>query len=66
MPQLDVIIKGGKVQVSVIGATGQSCLGLAANLEAALGGVRERELKPEFYETETADVAMPAETEATR
>ena len=65
MPQRIVrfrIRQDGVVEESVEGMTGHSCNKLTAKLEAALGSVEKRELKPEAYlQQETQSQTIPAE-----
>lgn len=42
----------GEIQVEVKGAQGKSCLELTEFLEKALGEVKDRQLKPEYYTQE--------------
>ncbi|MGE0495695.1 MAG: DUF2997 domain-containing protein [Vulcanimicrobiota bacterium] len=45
------IDREGKVKLEVEGMQGQGCLELTAALEALLGGqIKDREMKPEYYE----------------
>lgn len=54
MSQIKITLhKDGTQKVEVIGATGANCLELTRQLEKRLGlQVGERELKPEFEQTE--------------
>ena len=40
----------GEIQIEVTGAKGKECLELTEFLEQALGEVKERKMKPEYYE----------------
>ena len=42
----------GEIQIEVKGAKGKSCVELTAFLEQALGEVKSRDLKPEYYQQE--------------
>ena len=56
------IRQDGVVEESVEGVIGQSCAQLTEKLEAALGSVESRELKPEAYlRPETQSQSIPAE-----
>lgn len=46
-----LIGKDGKITERVIDANGNTCLGTTSAIEAALGQVTNRELLPEYYET---------------
>lgn len=48
----------GEVSINVIGAKGKKCLDLTKDLEEALGIVKERETKPQFYEQDTETTAF--------
>lgn len=52
MQELNITITAaGEVTVDVQGMNGTNCLELTRALEARLGVVLERQLKPEFYQT---------------
>ncbi|MEB3284196.1 MAG: DUF2997 domain-containing protein [Candidatus Sericytochromatia bacterium] len=52
MEELKVIISpNGEVSFEVQGVTGDACLALTQRLEAGLGEVIERQLKPEYYQS---------------
>ncbi|ABX09530.1 DUF2997 domain-containing protein [Prochlorococcus marinus] len=65
MPQRTVrfrIRQDGVVEESVEGVIGQSCNQLTERLEAALGSVEHRELKPEAYlQEEVQSQSIPLE-----
>lgn len=46
------ITTDGQVEVHVIGAQGTECLEVSEFLEKALGDVKERKFKSEYYEAE--------------
>ena len=48
----------GEVSINVIGAKGKKCLDLTKDLEEALGFVKERETKPQFYEQDTESTSF--------
>jgi hypothetical protein len=55
MEQIIVIIgKDGTATIEAVGFTGSSCEAATRPLEAALGVVADRTLKPEYFETEAA------------
>ena len=48
------IHKDGTQKIEVLGAAGEECVQFTREMEARLGGqMGERELKPEFHESET-------------
>ncbi len=56
------IRQDGVVEESVEGVIGQSCAQLTEKLEAALGSIESRELKPEAYlQQQTQSQSIPAE-----
>jgi Protein of unknown function (DUF2997) len=46
-----LIDKDGKITERVIDANGNTCLGTTSAIEASLGQVTNRELLPEYYES---------------
>ena len=65
MPQRTLrfrIRQDGRVEESVEGVIGEDCHQLTEKLEAALGSVEHRELKPEAYlQQELQSQTLPAE-----
>lgn len=56
MPEIEVTIdENGNVKMEVKGAKSETCRKLTQELEKGLGTVKERKLKPEFYEREKRD-----------
>ena len=56
------IRQDGVVEESVEGVIGQSCNQLTESLEAALGSVEHRELKPEAYQQKEVQIqSIPLE-----
>ncbi len=47
-----LIGKDGKITEKVIGSSGSNCVSNTSSIEAALGEVRDRQLLPEYYETQ--------------
>jgi len=51
LQEIDIFIeKDGQVKLEVRGVKGPGCLDLTRDLEKALGGAVEREMRPEAYE----------------
>ncbi len=51
LQEIDIFIeKDGQVKLEVRGVKGPGCLDLTRDLEKALGGEVEREMRPEAYE----------------
>ena len=51
LQEIDIFIeKDGQVKLEVRGVKGPGCLDLTRDLEKALGGHVEREMRPEAYE----------------
>lgn len=51
MPKITVTIdKRGRAVIQVEGVAGTSCTDPTKNLEAALGGAKEQEVTPEYFE----------------
>ena len=51
LQEIDIFIeKDGQVRLEVRGVKGPGCLDLTRDLEKALGGQVEREMRPEAYE----------------
>ena len=51
LQEIDIFIeKDGQVKLEVRGVKGPRCLDLTRDLEKALGGAVEREMRPEAYE----------------
>lgn len=44
--------KDGKIAEKVIGATGETCTETTAEIEKDLGKIEDRQLLPEYYESE--------------
>lgn len=52
-----VLRKDGTQTIEALEAEGDSCIALTQGLEQKAGKVIDRQLKPEFYETEVATVS---------
>ena len=51
MQELEIIITPkGEVKIQVIGSQGKECLLITKSLEEALGKVKERNFKTEYYQ----------------
>lgn len=57
--ELDIRIgPDGEVEITVLGAKGKQCLLWTKDLEKALGEVKDREMKSEYYQAGPGDQAV--------